>query len=98
MNGSPRRTRLKVTPSRLIADLDSSRFVVRERAARELEGLGSAAEPALRKALAGKPSLEACNRIEKLLDQEPHQRSSPTPDRLRQLRVLEALELAGDGA
>ncbi len=71
---------------------------MRERAARELEGLGSAAEPALRKALAGKSSVEARNRIEKLLEQEAAQRSSPTPDRLRQMRALEALELAGDGA
>jgi len=83
--------------ARLIADLDSSRFVVRERAARELEGLGSAAEPALRKVLAGKPSLEARKRIEKLLEQEAAQRSSPTPDRLRRMRALEALELAGEG-
>jgi hypothetical protein len=81
----------------LVADLDRPRFVVREKAARELEGLGSAAEPALRKALAGRPSVEARNRMEKLLDQEARQRSSPTPERLRQLRALEALELAGEG-
>jgi len=84
--------------TRLVADLDRSRFVVRERAARELEGLGSAAEPALRKVLTGKPSLEVRNRIEKVLEQQTRQRSSPTPDRLRQMRALEALELAGDGA
>ena len=83
--------------ARLIAALDSGRFAVRERAARKLEGLGSAAEPALRKVLTGKPSLEVRNRIEKLLEQEPRQRSSPTPNRLRQMRTLEALELAGDG-
>src|SRR5439155_8384254 len=82
--------------ARLITDLDSGRFAVRERAARELEGLGSAAEPALRKALAGRPSVEARNRMAKLLEQEARQRSSPTPDRLRQMRTLEALELAGD--
>jgi RNA polymerase sigma factor (sigma-70 family) len=82
---------------RLVADLDSPRFVLRQKAAHELEALGSAAEPALRRALAGQPSAEARNRIEKLLEQEARQRSSPSRDRLRQMRSLEALELAGDG-
>jgi hypothetical protein len=53
-------------------------------------------EPALRKALTGKPSLEVRNRIKRLLEQEAAQRSSPTPHRLKQMRALEALELAGD--
>src|SRR5262249_40578661 len=44
--------------ARLIADLDSDTFTVRSRAASELEKLGSAAVPACRKALAGRPSAE----------------------------------------
>jgi RNA polymerase sigma factor (sigma-70 family) len=83
--------------ARLIAALDSDEFAVRERAAGELEKLGSAAEPACRKALGGQPSAELRRRLEELLGREMRERWSPSPDRLRQVRALEALELA-DGA
>ena len=41
-----------------LADLDSDQFTVREKATRKLEEMGEAAESALRKVLASKPSLE----------------------------------------
>src|SRR5262249_3838672 len=53
--------------SQLIADLDNDEFAVRDRAQRELERMGEEAAPALRKALAGKPALEARLRIESIL-------------------------------
>jgi len=61
---SPDAERLK----RLLAQLDSEEFAHRERATEALRKLGWAAEPALRKALADKPSLEARKRIQTLLD------------------------------
>jgi hypothetical protein len=53
--------------ARLVAELDSDDFATREKASKELAGLGTAAEPALRRVLAGQPPLEARLRIEKLL-------------------------------
>ncbi len=50
-----------------IADLDSDQFAIRERATRQLEALGEAVAPALRKALDGKLSVEARKRIDTLL-------------------------------
>src|SRR5262249_11071479 len=44
------------------------RFAVRERATGELEELGVLAEPALRRRLTGKPSLELRRRVDKLLE------------------------------
>jgi WD40 repeat protein len=75
---------------RLIADLDDDSFDARTVAVRALEELGQAAEPALRKALEGRPSAEARRRIEALL----HQLDEPIPsgERLRGLRAVEALE------
>src|SRR5262249_10173542 len=52
---------------RLIADLNDDEFGVRERASALLEKAGSAAEAALRKALAAPASAEARKRIEQLL-------------------------------
>lgn len=52
---------------RLIRDLSDDKFRVREKAAAELARLGKPAAPALRRALQGKPSLEARRRIEALL-------------------------------
>jgi WD40 repeat protein len=51
----------------LIAKLDSRSYRERDQATRELDMLGELAEPALRKAPAGKPSLETSRRIELLL-------------------------------
>src|SRR5262249_31143592 len=49
--------------ARWVADLNSDRFPVRDQASKEIEKLGKAAEPALKKALAGNPPLEARRRI-----------------------------------
>ncbi|MBY0527825.1 MAG: hypothetical protein K2R98_30795 [Gemmataceae bacterium] len=52
---------------RLIADLDSNHFNVRQRATEELEKLSLAAEPALQKALASNPSLEMMRRVDTII-------------------------------
>jgi hypothetical protein len=79
--------------AQLIADLDSDAFAVREKATRELMEMAEAAEPALRKVLAGKPSLELRRRTEpivKKLDDWP-----VSSDSLRAWRALEVLEHLG---
>jgi WD40 repeat protein len=75
---------------RLIADLNSPRFNERDAARKELEELGDLATAALRRALAGKPTLEARRRIEALLarQREPVTR----PETLRALRAVAVLE------
>jgi RNA polymerase sigma factor (sigma-70 family) len=79
--------------ARLIADLDSERFEVRQQATTELAELGEQAEPALRQALAGQPTLEARQRLEQLVEKLAGPVTSP--DRLRTLRALEVLEHIG---
>jgi RNA polymerase sigma factor (sigma-70 family) len=79
--------------ARLLGDLDSDHFEVRRRAQSDLEGLGELAEPALRKALAGDPSLEVRQRVERLLDNLSGQ--VPQAGQLRELRAVELLELTG---
>jgi RNA polymerase sigma factor (sigma-70 family) len=77
---------------RLLADLDSDQFAAREKASRELRQLGDGAEPALRKALSGKPSAEQRRRLKELL----REMSTLGPgDRLRELRSVEVLEHLG---
>jgi hypothetical protein len=76
---------------KLIADLDSDTFDVREKAAKELESIAEQASDALRKALESPPSAEVRRRIEALLEpQEPGRRQSP--ETLRQVRAVEVLE------
>src|SRR5262249_9643901 len=53
--------------SRLVAELDSGKFAVRQQAAEALARLGDAAEAPLRRALAGRPSAELRRRSEALL-------------------------------
>jgi hypothetical protein len=76
-----------------ITDLDSDEFAVLDRAAKELDRLGELAEPALRKALAGRPSAEVRRQVRRLLDrlEGPVQ----TPQVLRGLRAVEVLEGIG---
>jgi hypothetical protein len=76
----------------LVRDLDSSEFAVRAKSARELAGLGGAAEAALRAAVADAPSLEVRLRAEALLAELDPVKA---PERLRELRAAEALETAG---
>jgi DNA-binding beta-propeller fold protein YncE len=75
---------------RCLAELDSNDFAVRQKATEELAKLGVAAESAMRKALAQKPSLEARRRLKELLERLKV-RELPT-DVLRDLRALEVLE------
>jgi WD40 repeat protein len=79
----------------LITDLDNDSFAVREKATKELEKQGELAEPALRKVLTERPSLEVRRRIEAILQQLPPEHS---PRRLRELRTLQILELQGTPA
>jgi RNA polymerase sigma factor (sigma-70 family) len=79
--------------ARLIADLGADEFAVRERATGELEKLGPQAIPALKRALAGRPSLEARRRIEALLRRPDH--LPRAADELRAWRAVEVLEHIG---
>jgi RNA polymerase sigma factor (sigma-70 family) len=79
--------------ARLLADLGSDRFELRRQAQAELEELGELTEPALRKALAGTPSLDLRQRLERLLDHLSGQ--VPPAGQLRDLRAVELLELLG---
>jgi WD40 repeat protein len=76
--------------ARLITDLDSDQFAVRQAASAELAKLGDQAEPALRKALLDKPSVEVRLRATRLL--EAVEAVKPTPEQLRAQRAVEVLE------
>src|SRR5262249_62021977 len=76
--------------SRLIAQLDDDDFTVRERATTDLEKLGAAAEPALRKALQETNSAEVRLRAQRLLEGLSTGQSSD--DWMRTGRALEVLE------
>jgi RNA polymerase sigma factor (sigma-70 family) len=77
--------------AQLLADLDSEDFAVRQRADEGLKKLGDSAEPALRRALGGSVAPEVRRRVEACLER-PRQ---PSPESLRRLRALEALERIG---
>jgi WD40 repeat protein len=85
----------KIDPQRirrLLMDLDSSEFAVREAATKELEQIGEQADPLLREALKNKPSLEVRRRIEPLLVR-PWIVTSPQT--LRLIRAFQVLEQIG---
>jgi hypothetical protein len=93
--------RLKVVPpldpkrvQRLLTDLESEEFATRRQAIRELEGLDVQVEEALRTALGRKPGLHAQRGLRSLLAklEGPVQ----NPDRLREVRAVEALEQMGN--
>jgi RNA polymerase sigma factor (sigma-70 family) len=79
--------------SELLRELDSDQLKVRDRAAWELERLDTAAEPALRRALADRqPTLEQRRRLERLLER------LEGIEAWRQSRALEIVEWIGDTA
>jgi hypothetical protein len=75
----------------LIADLDSDSFDRRTAASRELAAFGAEAEPALRRALARRPSAEARKRLGELLSDCGSLRSGEVLRCLRALAVLERI-------
>lgn len=77
----------------LIADLESERFSVRQKAMAELEQLGERARSVLLDARNAKPSLEVHQRIDQLFSKL--QGPVKDPATLRTLRAIEALELIG---
>jgi hypothetical protein len=80
---------------RWVRDLDSDTFAERERASQALGLILDEAEPHLKKALQGKPSLELRRRIEALLEERS---TGPTSKELQRLRVIEILEhIAAEG-
>jgi WD40 repeat protein len=79
---------------RLIADLDSDKFDVREKASAELERLGKAAEGPLREALAGQPSAELRDRAGRLLQKLRFSEDSQlSGEQLRETRGVQVLEM-----
>jgi hypothetical protein len=75
----------------LIADLDAAEFEKRKKAYDELDDLDEKAESAIRGALKAGPTLEVRRQLEKLLVRL----DKMSPERLRQLRAMVALERAG---
>jgi RNA polymerase sigma factor (sigma-70 family) len=75
---------------RLLTDLESDRFPVREEARKGLEAMGELARNALRRTLAAKPSLEKRQRIELLMEKLHGPLTHPeTLQALRGVAVLE---------
>jgi hypothetical protein len=76
--------------AKLVAELDDDDFSVRERATSELEKLGAAAEPALRKALKATTSAEVRLRAQGLID--GLEKVASSTDLILTGRALEVLE------
>ena len=76
---------------RLITDLGDRSFAVREKAMRELRGLGERASPFLREALKAPNPLEVVRRVQTLL--KPLEQWSE--DRRRTVRAVDLLEALG---
>jgi hypothetical protein len=75
----------------LMDDLQSPQFSVRQKASAELEKLGEAIVPEINRALAGDLALEARQRLEAA--RKRLTRSTASDTLLRELRMLELLEL-----
>lgn len=76
-----------------LRDLDSRVYAQRQRAEKELAGLGEAIVPALERFLAGKLSAEARTRAEGLYRRV--RAGTASGERLRELRAVEVLEAVG---
>ena len=82
--------------TRLIEDLDSEEFIVREKATRQLLKLRGVADALLRKALVETNSQETKFRIEKILRTNPPPVKIELADKLRMVRLVKALEQSGE--
>jgi len=82
---------------RWLSDLDDDAFAVRSRAFEGLKNEGAAAGPALRRALAARPSPEARRHLEELVARLDGP-SCPTPAALAAVRGVEVLERIGTPA
>src|SRR5262249_20114514 len=78
---------------KLIADLGSDQFAVRQAASRALTELGELAVPAMRKALAGNLALEPRRRLQDLVNRV--ETRTLTAEELRTQRAVGALEMQG---
>jgi WD40 repeat protein len=78
---------------KLIADLESETFAVRESATKALAELGENAAPAMRKTLTSKPPLETRKRLEDLIQRI--EAKTLTTEELRTWRALDVLERIG---
>jgi WD40 repeat protein len=76
-----------------ITELNAEPFKVRDKATQALEQWPELAEAPLRKALEGKPTLEARRRVESLLDKFASER--PVGEVLRSLRAIACLQTIG---
>ncbi len=85
----PRRIR------RLLADLGSEVFAVRDAAAKALHGLDEQAIPYLEEKLKNEESLEVRLRVQRILEQQ--QGAAISSEQLRQIRGVMILERIGDG-
>jgi RNA polymerase sigma factor (sigma-70 family) len=79
--------------AKLVKDLDSNEFKVRDQATRELEKLGEVARPAIEKALTDYVPLEMRKRLELLLEKMDD--ANLPPETLRQVRAVEVLQALG---
>jgi WD40 repeat protein len=80
--------------TRLVGDLDSNTFAVRDKAYRELKAMGELARPALERALEFAPSAEVRSRLEDLL-KKPGEGEPLPVETLRLMRAVAALERIG---
>jgi hypothetical protein len=80
---------------RLLADLGSDEFAVREAASKALAGLDEQAIPYLEDTLKNTESAEVRLRVKRLLEQRKE--AALTSDQIRQVRAVMVLERIGDG-
>jgi hypothetical protein len=92
------RTKLKPAPEvdaktirRLLAELDSNVFAVRQKAFEQLDDLGELAAPMVRQTLENNPSLEARRSLEALIKRPCLVRTAETRRRVRAVEVLERI-------
>jgi hypothetical protein len=81
--------------ARLLGDLGSNQFAVREAASKALAGLDEQATPNLEEALQRAETLEVRGRVTRLLEQR--RRAAIPAEQIRQIRAVMVLERIGDG-